>query len=207
MKNIIFIWIPKTAGSTIQHLFGIQKKKRVGDALRVVQRKQLSNLVTFGHLNVLKLNFLPTEYKPQNTYNFCFCRNPYDRVVSAYAYESKGHGTLVSSKIMFLDFCRNLSNFVPSYSPFHRHPANAYNPQVRWVENINLDFIGRFENLEADIKKLAVILNKKVENIPHINGSKRKADYKGYYCTESKQIVEHFYAEDFKYFNYEREQF
>jgi hypothetical protein len=72
------------------------------------------------------------------------------------------------------------------------------NCQVRWIENIKMDFIGRIENIKEDYKKLPF----KKGALLHRNQSPARDGLK-FYCEESKVIVEDFYKEDFGAFGYE----
>ena len=64
--------------------------------------------------------------------------------------------------------------------------------------NIIVDFIGRFENLYNDFKKAfgLDLINYK------INSSKHN-DYKEYYDSETKSLVEECYKKDLELFKYE----
>jgi hypothetical protein len=70
------------------------------------------------------------------------------------------------------------------------------------LRDVELDFLGRFETLEADTRRLAAQLGLDAHTAPHLNASERE-DHRGYYCAESRQIVEQFYADDFHRFGYD----
>jgi hypothetical protein len=76
------------------------------------------------------------------------------------------------------------------------------NPQVRWLEDIKIDFIGRFENLDNDLKSIKHKIGISELEIPKKNISKRRNTLT-YYCQESLDIVEDIYREDFDAFSYE----
>ena len=78
------------------------------------------------------------------------------------------------------------------------------NPQVRWIENIEMDFIGRYENLSEEIDRLMDRLRLPPLKMQHRNKSERKP-LGEYYCPESKKVIEDFFAEDFEIFGYETE--
>lgn len=66
------------------------------------------------------------------------------------------------------------------------------------------DFVGRVENLEQDMSRLFVYLGvtDNVIDITKENPSKEKVDYREQYNTESVEIVQSIYRQDFEYFNY-----
>ena len=70
------------------------------------------------------------------------------------------------------------------------------------------DFVGKVENLEQDIKRLfdyldvAIWSKNNVMGITKENTSKEKVDYREQYNTESVEIVQSIFQQDFEYFNY-----
>ena len=76
------------------------------------------------------------------------------------------------------------------------NPTPIYQP--------NADFVGKVENLEQDIKRLFDYLGVKdnVMDVTQENPSKEKVDYREQYNTESVEIVQSIFQQDFEYFNY-----
>jgi hypothetical protein len=108
----------------------------------------------------------------------------------------------IPEHLSFNDFCRQVENGIPPIGLYNNSGLSQCNPQVRWVENINIDFIGRFENFDTDAKTILKKINKNPDLIlPHKNKSIRKQT-QDYYDNETIDIVKHIYAEDFKYFGY-----
>ena len=68
---------------------------------------------------------------------------------------------------------------------------------------IAVDFIGKFENIQKDIKKITKILNlpKSKFSLPHEKKGNTK-DYLNLYNKESKKLVQEIWEEEFKLFNY-----
>jgi hypothetical protein len=66
------------------------------------------------------------------------------------------------------------------------------------------DFIGKVENLEQDMRRLFDYLGvtDNVMNVTKENPSKEKVDYREQYNTESVEIVQSIFQQDFEYFNY-----
>ena len=67
-------------------------------------------------------------------------------------------------------------------------------------ENLNIDFIGKFENLECDFKKLCKIMRIS-KNLPKLNVSKVKKD-KIKINNSSLEKIKYIYSQDYKLFDY-----
>ena len=68
--------------------------------------------------------------------------------------------------------------------------------------NISVNFIGKFENLQNDFNNLLSKLGSENIQLPHIHKSDRSR-YRTYYSEESKALVEEFYKKDIQEFGYE----
>lgn len=86
--DMLFIWIPKTAGSSVFALLettlGMQKLKTFQEVARFRNRGP----VTFGHMHYLSLlqaGIVKPEFHSR-AFKFAFARNPYARIASLYNY-------------------------------------------------------------------------------------------------------------------------
>jgi hypothetical protein len=74
--------------------------------------------------------------------------------------------------------------------------------------NINVDFIGKYENLEDDFGKICKMIGIPILSLSHTNtaemrtGEPRK-HYSYYYDDELKDIIAKLYKKDIDYFNYD----
>ena len=137
-KKFIFIHVPKSAGSAVREALG---EPEVG-------RKHLPWWVYYN-ANINKY---------RNYYKFSFVRDPYDRICSAYAYlRGGGNGRddlCVAKRIneygLFGDFvAKEICE-----GEMQLHPL--FRPQVEylydWKEELMVDYVGRFENIDHDFK-------------------------------------------------------
>ena len=181
MRNL-FIHIPKTGGSSINKAPFIEQ--------RTFQHKPIS----FFHSS------LRVDYNLDEIFKFSFVRNPYTRFISG----ALTHGYATSETIN--DFIVN--EFVEN----HRKNFRAWEwvhliPQCMFVYHggeLAVDFIGRFENLEKDWKKICKKLKQEYFKLPHEN--------KGTYninevelSPESIEVIKEIYRLDFELFNYSKE--
>lgn len=214
----IFIHIPKCAGTSIEKVLGHYdlydgRRKQDHRSLRMVE-KPVQYLKLFNDDNLLEyLKTIKYKFKPQlNPYNklnlkkehynsyfkFTFVRNPWDRAFSWYKnvmrdeVHSKDLGLV--NNISFEDFLKGNIG------------VRALRPQTYWIKdyngNINMDFIGKFENLQNDFNVVAETLNLTQFQLPHELKSDNKS-YKEFYSDKTKDIVWDFYKKEIKLFDYE----
>ena len=166
----VFIHIPRTAGTSLRKALDIKKPRL---------RKYWTGIITLGHKSNLRL--------PDDAFTFSFCRNPYDRAVSMWAFNNKVRNLDIS----FTEFCRELDNWTWG----HRIRL----PQATWVDGI--DFVGYFENLEEDFGILCDKLGIERRPLPHENATEH-GPWQEYYTEETQRIVLSYYAVDFGRFGY-----
>lgn len=132
-------------------------------------------------------------------YTWGFVRNPYDRLVSAYqnkiveGYEG-GLKSYRNIDINFTDFVLSLENTNINKSDRHIRPQHLLLPT-------DINMVGRLENFNNDFRTICEMTGKKFKLLPKINRSGHK-DYKDYYNTRTKSIVQRLYREDIERFNY-----
>ena len=109
----------------------------------------------------------------------------------------------------------NIKRFT-SYKIFEKYKDKDYNffvkdiipckdIHIECVSNLidlnNIDFIGRFENIQKDFDIICDKIGIPQQQLPHKNKSKHK-HYTEYYDEETKQIVAKKFAKDIEYFGY-----
>ena len=153
-------------------------------------------------------------------YIFTFVRNPYERLLSRYGHlrrriihlengakiGNRPHDTNLldffnGSPIKIENFTfKDFVKFTQKVFDCHWEPqVDKFKSQVITLDNI--DFIGRFENLQEDFNVVCDKIGIPRQQLPHDNKTEHK-HYAEYYDKETRQIVAEKYAEDIKYFGY-----
>lgn len=195
-KPIVFLHIPKTAGQSIDKIL---KEKISKDKYFYFHGKK----VIKENLEIVKKGF-----------TFCFVRDPWDRMVSNYFYSHKMYNLLEKNTDTSIHQLRvNIVEKTNSFEEYvywiYKYRENTLNqlhfiPQSEFIQPIrkHIDFIGRYENLNKNIKKLSKVLKIPIVLSIVNNSKERKKDYISYYNKETKRMVEEMYKADIKNFKY-----
>jgi hypothetical protein len=93
----------------------------------------------------------------------------------------------------------------PKKNTYYYNKPKMFLPQSEWIKdehgNILVDKILKFENLNDDFVKMTKFLGLKNISLPKINTTK-KVDYRDYYNDSTKKIIEDWFSEDIRLFNY-----
>jgi len=182
----IFIHLPKTAGSSISKGLGLSTSRHVPAA------------------DYRKTN--PAKFA--RFFKFAFVRNPYDRLVSSYAFLMGGG--MNSDDALFAEaHVRPYDNFEHFIMEGLSHQSEIqawvhFRPQVAFVcdaagRNL-MDFTGRFERLTADYDHISKRLGQP-RDLPVTNTS-RRGDYREAYTPATIDIVRRLYTSDLENFEY-----
>ncbi len=214
--RVIFVRIPNTASSSIdyalaQHYNDIIKKN-IYHHLNYQPNLDKSTFDINGNrtsyyatkhttIHKFRLNILLSNDKFRKYFSFAFVRNPFERFVSKYAAQIK-----MNKNGVFLDGEKVSFNKWLLWHYENKHPRIT-KQQISWLtkreqvdQEILVNFVGKFENLQNNIKyienKLGIILE-----LPRLNVSEHK-HYSKYYNQQSKDIVYKCAKNDLKRFNY-----
>ncbi|HED6852195.1 TPA: sulfotransferase family 2 domain-containing protein, partial [Campylobacter coli] len=186
----IFIHVPKAAGSSIERVIYQTDKWLVGHV-------KASDYVKFD------------KDKFESCFSFGFVRNPYDRVVSAYHYLKNDSsdpcdikwGRLHINNLTFEEFILRLQDEEFKEKILLK---NHFSFQYKYLcdENMNIlvNFVGKFEQLNSDFKKILNILHRE-DSLVHVNKSKH-LNYRDYYNSQTYKIIREIYRYDFEIFDY-----
>lgn len=231
-RELCFMHIPKTGGCAIIETLDLPNcgydmslnepynnviiLSREPSLVRAKYIKPDLNIAIVRH-NSRNPNYMTlAKYKSERNphcFAFAFVRNPYDRVISAFAFLC-GKGLTVGDKS---DAERYVAPYQGDFEAFiegsfnHAYPEifsqMHFRPQSEWVcdskGRLLLDFIGRFERLQDDLDHVKRMFGLPCEAIQHINRSNRKK-YDSSYSPRTRELIAHAYKRDFELFGYER---
>ena len=187
--KFVFIHTPKTSGSSISYLLNKYSKN-------LALPKDI-DIDTWGWQIPLHEQGMHQPYRfikehiPADYYVFAFVRNPFDMLVSGFRHKIK------------LDF----DNFI-MYKMFSE--PKLFYKWTQWEylsinDQIQLDYVGKFENIEQDFNNIAEQIGIKecytdipLKNVTNYN----KEHYRDYYNDETREVVENRYAKDLEYWEY-----
>ena len=192
--NCIFIHVPKNAGmSMVESLKNnsFNHTKGYPNMSRNPQKGRAQKIIASLDKN-----------KWDEYFKFSFCRNPWDRAVSIWKYLNfKSPDVRVTERFEeFKDFLLKGIEIDDHHWKWH------YFPQINHIVdedgNIQVDFIGRFENLQEDFNIVCDKIGMPQTKLPHANKTKHQ-NYVEYYDSEAKEIVGEVYKKDIEFFGYE----
>ena len=187
-KDIIFVHIPKTAGTSIRYSMGFNDMDKSQNIRNHYTAKEIIDLIGIENWN--------------SAFKFTFVRNPWDRLYSFYSFRLK-KGRIIDKTYKDSFRAWVLSELVDR-DPKSKKRFNLI-PQTEWLidpqNKIEIDFIGRFENLAKDFETLAKLISFDA-HLPHMNKSVRTNNYNQEYDSELKEIVGKYYQNDIDYFRY-----
>ena len=189
-KKCIFLHIPKTAGISLGYsLFG----------------RHTGNHTT---LQEYQIAFSEEEYN--DLYKFAFVRNPWDRLLSAYMFLKAGGrnpGDAAWAQRHLGDYT-GFDTFVKHWvSEENIQKGMHFKPQSQFItvpnnDEVGVDFLGKFENLEADFKRLREELQFGDDLIFKNKTASKVKKYQSYYTQESKEVVAKVYQRDIELLGY-----
>jgi len=194
VRPFLFFHIPKTGGMSL---------------IKMGKCQNPPLLISNGHITVERLRKQVGE-RFDSAFRFGFVRNPFDRFVSAYHYlrhmtEDNPYWPDDHEKKKTLE---QFSDFAEFCARFDEIPEMAdylaFRPMAYWVcENGRsvLDFTGRFESLEEDVRRLAPQIGLHVPLQKHNTSAHKpwRSYYEAGHCVD---LVRRLYAEDFDLFSY-----
>jgi len=210
VKQVIFIHIPKTAGTSITEWM-----KKNGGGYQRRRPQDWDEWCDFTDLRHVAAGYYRKKYISQEWWDrsikLAVVRNPWDRLVSLYAYlsefrprRSPKRGSSQSLKTFDL-FARTVSTgrFVKPVSSRNVRSFSQVNPQVAWLK-WGVDKVLRFETLKEDWRRFCDEIGKTYVPLPVSRTSKHRR-YQSYYDEELVEIVGRYYQRDVDRFGYKFE--
>ena len=129
------------------------------------------------------------------SFKFCVCRNPYDRLVSAWSF-CRQHERL---NVPFDYFVRYMHTFDSFWVVWHCILPQKQHVLIDDVPVI--DMACRYESLDRDFEEISARVGRPGARLPHRNRSTHKP-YQAYYTPELQDLVFERFRVDFEYFGY-----
>ena len=199
--NSIFVHIPKTGGASVEQMIWSSEEKTVDNLWMGFIKPNYNKYQTGGLQHLLASQILTEvgEHLFLSSYKFSMVRNPFDKIVSQYAYMNKR---------------KNLREFIgmKEGDSFERYlDLISKKKHVQWEhqykfifdENgeILVDSVMRFEKFNEEVSALLERLNISFDQIAHRNkGNRNKTE--SYFSKETYERVADMYAKDFRLFKY-----
>ena len=190
--KVIFIHIPKTAGTSILSVLAGKGKIR----------RDHTPWNVYSSIN---------RWRFARYFKFTFVRNPYDRAVSTYEYLAKGGNGMddMVFKTYFEEHGIDFDRFVLEYLDCDKLLQHElFRPQYVYIydfhENLKVDYVGRFETIEKDYAALSEKIGL-AQELPKKNMSNRSRSYREYYKNPkvAARILE-LYGKDFDLLGYDK---
>jgi len=182
----LFVHVPKTAGQSIEAYFmehlGLPESER--DVLLLSKNQdplrgppRLSHLKAAEYLSAGHIS--PEQF--QAYYKFSFVRNPWDRLVSFYKY--RGHAHRYDFKTFVFKHMPK-----PGWSNDYCHVTPQYDFLYQDGRCL-VDFVGRFESLQADFDQVCQAVGLPLGTLPHANKSLQQHTVLAVLRGEPRKIV------------------
>ena len=186
VHKFVFVAVAKTACTSIHRRFNIHQ-----DPVPSIYHMHLKDIIEKNPL-------------VKNYYKFGFVRNPYERLLSAYSnfrYSPEHYNWAypIYKYDTFRDFVLDIEQS-ECLGFIHLSPQFDF---LSLDNKIGVDFVGRYENLKQDFRKIEKELGLKHVELPLVRTSKHP-DYKMVYDYDMKKKVQKIYQKDFEVFGYEK---
>lgn len=200
-RGCIFVHIPKTGGTSIENV--LWPGPRTPADLWSTTNGGGRNAYQTGGLQHLLARHIRQEVGDAAfaaCFKFTIVRNPFDRLVSQFAYTIRARPDLRA--LLGLE----------SDAPFSLYLGRiGERPHVQWERQCSflddadgrclIDFVGRFERLDADFAEILRRLGLPAASLPHANAG-RRGPYRDYYSAADRRRVERLYGDDLARFGY-----
>ena len=180
LRPYVFVHINKTGGSSIERALGI----------------------TLDHSTALEKYRQLGDAAWARKFTFSIVRNPWDKVVSHYHYRVKTNQSgLGDGALSFRDW---VVLCYREQDPRYYDQPRMFMAQRKWLvdeqDNMLVEYVGRFENLQQDFAVICERLSLQAE-LGHAKPSSR-GSYRDYYDDETRELIASAFAEDLETFGY-----
>ena len=231
MYKGIFIHVPKAAGTSMMTAFEPHQEDDLVTEKSSFMKNPILPLPLFHMFNfrVSRAEVMRNvvgKYRWDNTFKFCFVRNPWDRYVSNWHWLTRsGQRTGWADRgwkgsdgeISFADFVHQIGAAYDMPTEGYQHDKWHVRNQIEHITDRNgqlmMDFVGRVENIEKDFAHACKEIGHPEIELPHLNhvgyhdGDERVEEehYSVHYTPDLVEIVAERSRADIEAFNYKFE--
>lgn len=192
--------IPKCGGTSVENAIWLPYQKRSEKELWMGFVDQFHNKYQTGGLQHLTAMYIKEEVGENifdSYFKFAFVRNPFDRIASQFCYIKR------RADLMNYIGMNSQTEFKTYLSLIRRKTHVQWMPQYKFIfdcdETLLVDFVGRLETIESDMKAISKELNLGSDiRIEHVNRSVREKTSNYYPDAESIEMVFDLFADDFR---------
>jgi hypothetical protein len=192
----IFVHIPKCGGTSLVSCFSPEINRLIA------KPDQFSLKYMYGrnlqHATSSKLKLLaPIRF--HRYYSFSFVRNPWDRMISEYNWRKKWDGNVKNTS--FIQMLEKIPNYRNNREP-HFYQASEF--IMDKADNLIIDYLGYFENIEKDFNNICKYL-KLDFSLPKKNVTATKSAeelFSEFYTKDSVALVNKYFSRDITNFGY-----
>ncbi len=198
-----FVDIPRTSSSSIRAELGRQFGDPYGKANLIPEYSQSQSFD--DHTPAFQIRDRIGKSSWNKCFTFTFVRNPWDRLASIFRYRERVQA--IPTGLSFRDYV--LQFLSPRYlNPLSAHHGHFYYySMAEYIldeqDNLIVDYIGRFENRERDLKNIADRIGCPSLGQVHLQRTNdASSHYSSHYDSETRDIVAHVFKRDIEMFDY-----
>lgn len=221
-----FFWlhVKKAGGTTVRAMLGehyVQTNRSIPTPFVALPKLEWNDALNNHRLPLGEYDFRRTLFAKrflygaefETMYKFAVVRNPYDRLVSAYLYVTKRSRKwkmfrLLGKQRAFYEFVSRLSDkWAQPNKLGNRHVATHTAPVIPDVSDekgrLLLDDLIPLEQLSERINGLEEQLGIPLGDIPRGNQGRLRSEYRSYYSSKCRSLVEKLYKLDIERLGYD----
>jgi hypothetical protein len=194
--QFIFIHIPRTGGTSFERLLLSLETTTPWESLST--KRLVDQCVgPVKHYKASRIQELVGQKRWQATLKLSIVRNPFDKVISHFFQPYYRDINALSGQ--------SLDSFLRSYAPAPHEEGRTCSDYL----DREIDLIIRYENYDSEVSKLLspygiqlAQIRERIGAVRETFGADASSNYRTYYSTETKQLVEDLYKDDLERFGY-----